>query len=73
MLNQKKSVENKRVSKTNLGILKELYISIKRKQKMHKTHYTNGFSIEKYFKTFCENVNQNKNFSKKTLFPSLIG
>ena len=50
-------------------ITKELYISIKRKQKMHKTHYLNRSSNEKYFyKRYANMLTRIQNLAKQLYF-----
>ena len=65
----KRSLENKSVSKTNLGSPKECThqsTSIKRKLKMYKTHYINGYSNEKYFyKRYANMLTRIKNLAKQ--------
>ena len=48
MLHKKISRKQKRLQ-NKPWITKGLYILLKRKQNMHKTHYINGSSKEKYF------------------------
>ena len=65
---KKVSGKQKRLQ-NRLWITKGLYISIKRKQKMHKTCYINGSSKEKYF--YQRNANMStriKNSAKKFYF-----
>ena len=43
--------------------------SIKRKQKMHKTHYRNGSSAEKFlYKQYSNTLNRIKNLSKRVYY-----
>ena len=50
-------------------IIKGILVSIKRKQKMHKTHFINGTSMEKYFyKQYSNTLTKVKNLAKKLLF-----
>lgn len=53
----------------NPWISKGLLISIKRKQKMHKTHYVNGTTVEQYFyKMYSNTLTKVKDLAKKNYY-----
>ena len=66
----KKLTDKQKRLKNKPWITKGLLISIKRKQKMHKTHYLNGSSVAKQcYKMYCNVLTKIKNLAKKNVSP----
>ena len=62
----KKLTRKQKRLKNKPWFTKGLWISIQRKQKMHKTHYINGFSVAKQcYKKYCNVLTKIKNLAKK--------
>ena len=67
----KKLTRKQKRLKNKPCITKGLLISIKRKQKMHKTHYINGSSVAKQcynYKMYCNVSRKIKNLAKKMYY-----
>ena len=70
----KKLLRKQRRLRSKPWITKGLLISIKRKQKLHKTHYIFGSIYEKlYYKRYSNLLTKVKNLAKKTSLSSKPG